>query len=261
MSTTPETGDADAVEPTATGSEAPRRSTTRRILGFVREVLIVLIVGLVISALIKTFVVQAFRIPSQSMENTLQRSDRVMVLKFGEAKRGDIVVFEDELSWLPPAAPPDTPTLVLEFLGVLPRSDSQFLIKRVIGLPGDTVECCGQSGRLMINGVEIDESAYLFRDAGGVAVNPSDMQFKVTVPAGRMFVMGDHRNASADSRAHLCQQGGTKAFPQLSSVQGPAGLILLPFERFTTFSTPSAFAAIPAPTAPAPDVGVVQAGC
>ena len=171
-----------------------------------REFPILVIVALAVSIVIKTFLVQFFFIPSGSMENTLQINDRVAVNKvpfIGKSiKRGDVVVFRDPDNWLPEPYVGDQNKFIAKIkdgfvaVGVLPNPAKQYLVKRVIGVAGDKVECCSKDKKLMINGVEIDEP-YIF--AGNTA---SDTNFNVTVPAGKIWVMGDHRGASADSRFH-----------------------------------------------------------
>ena len=171
-----------------------------------REFPVLVIVALAVSIVIKTFLVQFFFIPSGSMENTLQISDRVAVNKIpfiGKSiNRGDVVVFRDPDNWLPePYVGEESKYLgivkdVFVAVGVLPNPAKQYLVKRVIGVAGDKVECCSKDKKLMINGVEIEEP-YIF--AGNTA---SDTNFNVTVPAGKIWVMGDHRGASADSRFH-----------------------------------------------------------
>jgi signal peptidase I len=171
-----------------------------------REFPVLVIVALAVSIVIKTFLVQFFFIPSGSMENTLQVNDRVAVNKvpfIGKSiKRGDVVVFRDPDNWLPEPYTGDENKYLAKVkeafvaVGVLPNPTKQFLVKRVIGVAGDKVECCSKNKKLMINGVEIDEP-YIF--AGNTA---SDTDFNVTVPEGKIWVMGDHRGASADSRFH-----------------------------------------------------------
>ena len=235
----------------------------RRIAGGVREFVIIVVVALVVATLLKTFVAQMFVIPSESMEKTLEVNDRVVAVKMVHYQRGDIIVFEDDLGWLP-AAPPDSPLQkFLEFVGVLPASGNQYLVKRLIGLPGDHVVCCSTAGRITVNGVELDEASYLYPNADGTTVKPSEAAFDVVVPAGRMFVMGDHRNKSADSRYHLCDTwAGTKglaAFPTIASIQGPVRANAYPFDRWRTFSVPTTFASVPAATAAPPALPQINA--
>jgi signal peptidase I len=171
-----------------------------------RELPILVVVALAVSLVIKSFLVQFFYIPSGSMENTLQVNDRVAVNKVPfiskSINRGDVVVFRDPDNWLPEPYTGDGNKYLAKIkegfvaVGVLPNPAKQYLVKRVIGVAGDKVECCAKSKKLMINGVEIDEP-YIF--AGNT---PSDTKFNVTVPEGKVWVMGDHRGASADSRFH-----------------------------------------------------------
>ncbi len=242
-----------------------RPTLLQRVIGGVRETVLIVVIALVIATLIKTFLAQMFVIPSQSMERTLQRSDRVLVVKTVAYQRGDIVVFEDKLNWLPPAPKANAVQRGLEFVGLLPASGDQYLIKRLIGLPGDHVVCCDAQGRMSVNGVALDETEYLYRQPDGTQVKPSEMPFDVVVPEGRIFVMGDHRNYSADSRYHLCDTVGTRAkgdnaFPSVTSIQGPAKLLAFPFDRFVGFSTPATFAAVPAAVATGDPVPTPQGG-
>lgn len=171
-----------------------------------RELPILVLVALAVSLVIKSFLVQFFYIPSGSMENTLQVNDRVAVNKVpfigNSIKRGDVVVFRDPDNWLPERYTVDQNKILTKVkdafvaVGVLPNPAKQYLVKRVIGVAGDKVECCSKNKKLMINSVEIDEP-YIF--AGNSA---SDTNFNITVAQGKVWVMGDHRAASADSRFH-----------------------------------------------------------
>jgi signal peptidase I len=199
-----------------------------------RELPILVIVALVVSIIIKTFLVQFFYIPSGSMENTLQINDRVAVNKLpfvGKSiARGDVVVFRDPDNWLPePYAIDENKYLAkakeaLVAVGVLPNPAKQYLVKRVIGVAGDEVECCSKNKKIMINGVEIKEP-YIF--SGNSA---SDTNFNVTVPEGKIWVMGDHRGASADSRYH--QDDVNNGMVPVSKVTGRVFGILWPFSSF-----------------------------
>ncbi len=249
-------------EETAVGDDprragATKKSFGRRVLGWLAEGTIIIIGALIISTLLRTFVAQMFLIPSGSMENTLQVKDRVLVSKFGGFQRGDVVVFEDPGDWLPPAPVSDNPVRVgLEFIGVLPNSATEHLIKRVIGMPGDRVKCCGEDGRITVNGVPLEESAYLFSD-GGSQVAPANVPFEIVVPEGHIFVMGDHRDASADSRCRLTNTGagdppGMAAFVPEDKVVGAAVAIVSPLERISTFKVPDTFSTVVDPESPAP---------
>jgi signal peptidase I len=200
-----------------------------------KELPILIVVALVVSLFIKSFLVQFFYIPSGSMENTLQVLDRVAVNKVpfisDNIKRGDIVVFRDPNNWLPENLENSSNSLnskaksLLVTVGVLPNPAKQYLVKRVVGVAGDRVVCCGDSGKLSINGVEVTEP-YIY---GGDA--PSDMKFDVTVPEGKLWVMGDHRGASADSRYH--QDDINSGFVPLKTVSGRVVAVIWPFKNLT----------------------------
>ncbi len=171
-----------------------------------REIPIIVVSALVVSIFVKTFLIHFFYIPSGSMEKTLLIGDRIAVNKlanfFSDIKRGEVVVFKDPANWLG-QAPGETGSKsvvaiknALVSVGVLPDPAKQYLIKRVIGVGGDSVICCDTKGRLTVNGTAINEP-YIF--SGN---KPSESTFKVNVPKGFIWVMGDHRSASADSRFH-----------------------------------------------------------
>ena len=200
-----------------------------------RELPILVVIALVVSLFIKTFVVQFFYIPSGSMENTLQIKDRVAVNKVPfisrSINRGDVVVFRDPDNWLPEIVDYDTNKYVskaksaLVAVGVLPNPTKQYLVKRVIGVEGDHIVCCTKAGNLTINDVEVTEP-YIY--AGN---KPSEMKFDVTVPKGKLWVMGDHRGASADSRYH--QEDLNKGLVPLSRVTGRVVAVIWPFKNIT----------------------------
>jgi signal peptidase I len=200
-----------------------------------KELPVLVVVALVVSLLIKTFVVQFFYIPSGSMENTLQIKDRVAVNKVPfiskSINRGDVVVFRDPNNWLPEIVDYGTNKYVakaksaLVAVGVLPNPAKQYLVKRVIGVAGDHIVCCTKNEKLSINGFEVTEP-YIY--AGN---KPSEMKFDVTVPAGKIWVMGDHRGASADSRYH--QEDINKGFVPLSRVTGRVVAVIWPFKNIT----------------------------
>ena len=203
-----------------------------------KELPVLVVVALVVSLLIKTFLVQFFYIPSGSMENTLQVKDRVAVNKLPflskNISRGDVVVFRDPDNWLPEITDYTTNQYIanakgaLVAVGVLPNPAKQYLVKRVIGVAGDHIVCCTKSGNLTINDVEVTEP-YIF--AGN---KPSEMNFDVTVPKGKLWVMGDHRGASADSRYH--QDDINKGFVPLSRVTGRVVAVIWPFKNITYVS-------------------------
>jgi signal peptidase I len=240
-------------------------TVTGRAWAFTRELLIVVVGAVVVSSLLRAFVGQMFIIPSQSMENTLLVGDRVVVEKITDFQRGDVVVFSDPGGWLQdePASDPAPWDKVLEFIGLPTRSTPGHLIKRIIGMPGDRVICCNGKGRITVNGKAIDEGSYLYMDPDGVQVDPSDVKFEVVVPQDRIFVMGDHRDLSADSRCHLAdvstRQGtGQAAFVPISFVVGPAFAVAAPFDRAGRLQRPTTFEKVPDPTEPAPKKAVIK---
>lgn len=246
----------------AEGDFSGRRRGARRVRtspwAWVGDIVFTLVGALILSTVLRMFVFQVFVIPSGSMENTLRIGDRVVATKVVQVKRGDVVVFKDFGGWLGTSGVKrDVWGQVGEFIGVLPNESTEHLVKRVIGTPGDTVTCCNAQGRLTVNGVAIDESEYLYRDAAGRTVAPSAIRFTVVVPAGRLFVMGDHRNASADSRCHLAAKG-IDAFVPIDQVVGPVVTTAWPVARWRWFGTPAAFANVPAPTNPAPAAPVIE---
>lgn len=248
-----------------TGETSTRPRAGSRFGSFARELVIVVVGALVVSSLLRAFVGQMFIIPSESMENTLLVGDRVVVQKITDPQRGDVVVFEDPGGWLDsePAGEPGPLDSVLEFIGFPTASSPEHLIKRLIGMPGDRVVCCDTQGRITVNAEPLDETSYLYTDPDGIQVAPSDIAFDVTVPAGRTFVMGDHRDLSADSRCHLSDlslQGppGAVAFVPLEKVVGPAVAIAAPFSRAEILHRPRTFATVPGPTEPAPAQAVIS---
>ena len=206
------------------------------------------IVAIVLSFLIKTFLFRAFYIPSESMVNTLDVNDRIFVnLLVPEPmalQRGDVVVFRDSQGWLAPAAEKTKGPFTwvqdgLTFVGLLPDNSEQHLVKRVIGLPGDHVVCCDAGGQLTVNGAPLDEK-YI-----NAAEIPQVRDFDVVVPAGKVWVMGDNRNHSADSRAHLDTNGG---FVDESDIEGKAAVIAWPLNRMSALDNyPDVFRSVPAP--------------
>ena len=198
-----------------------------------RELPFLVVVALVVSLLVKTFIVQFFYIPSGSMENTLQIQDRVAVNRLpflsNNISRGDVVVFRDPANWLPEASDSSSSPIIAKIktglvaVGVLPNPAKQYLVKRVIGVAGDHVVCCTKDGLLTVNGTPITEP-YIF--AGNV---PSDMNFDVTVPKKKIWVMGDHRGASADSRFH--QDDINKGMVPLSRVTGRVFAVIWPLKN------------------------------
>ncbi|MBA3744435.1 signal peptidase I [Sporichthya sp.] len=211
---------------------------------WLREIPILVAVALGIALLVKTFLVQAFFIPSESMENTLLTGDRVLVNKFadrfgGDVQRGQVVVFKDPGGWLDDGEDDTSGNPIVKglkdvfsFVGLLPSTSEKDLIKRVIGLPGDKVVCC-TDGKITVNGVPLDEP-YLYPGD-----KPSDRQFSVTVPPNRLWVMGDHRSDSADSRSHM--DGPGNGTVPAENVVGRAFVLVWPISRFDVLGVPDTF--------------------
>lgn len=224
-------------------SAGARRSGTKRKRPFWVAIPLLIGTALVLALLIKTFALQAFSIPSESMQDTLQVGDRVLVDKltpwFGsEPERGEVIVFHDPGGWLDglPAEEPDAARTVLGFVGLMPSADEKDLIKRVIGVGGDTVECAGD-GPLKVNGKALDEP-YVY--PGDTACSTDrDGRFKVTVPSDRVWVMGDHRQASQDSRYHRDEPGA--GMVPVHDVVGRAVVVAWPVSRWDALSVPGTF--------------------
>ena len=207
---------------------------------------IAIAVGVVL--LLTTFVAKPFSIPSGSMEDTLQVGDRVLVNRLvyhtRDIERGDVVVFDGSDSFVPAGqAPQRNPlagalTWVGQSIGIVPPDSTDF-VKRVVGVGGDRVACCDADGRVTVNGVPVDESGYLFPGDA-----PSTQDFDVVVPQGMLWVMGDHRSNSADSRAHLGDPGG--GFVPESKVVGRVMAVLWPVSRIQSVDTPVLTAGTPA---------------
>jgi signal peptidase I len=239
------------------GPSSPAREDTRAEPGRSRrtswfELVLLVALTLAVAGLIRTFLVQPFFIPSESMENTLRVGDRVLVDKlsyrFHDIHRGDVVVFNGLDSFTPEVQVDESSNPIVRGLrsvgaavGVAPPGEKDF-IKRVIGVPGDRVVCCDANGRVTVNGTALQEAEYVF--PGNV---PSETTFDVTVPAGRLWVMGDHREASADSRAHTGDPGGGTV-PE-DKVIGRAFSVVWPPNNMTGLGTPATFDRVASPVA------------
>ncbi|WP_420713196.1 signal peptidase I [Streptomyces sp. Tu 6176] len=212
---------------------------------FWKELPILIVIALVLALLIKTFLVQAFSIPSDSMQDTLQRGDRVLVDKltpwFGsEPERGEVVVFHDPDDWLAgePTASPNALQTVLSWIGLMPSAEEKDLIKRVIGVGGDTVECHG-TGPLLVNGKALNESSYVYPGNTPCSQDDQGGQFKVKVPEGFIWVMGDHRQNSRDSRYN--QADKNHGMVPVKEVVGRAIVRAWPINRWGTLPVPDTF--------------------
>lgn len=222
-----------------TAPAGPETKTKRRGIPLWAETILLLVLALVISALVKTFLVQMFFVPSGSMRPLFVEDDRILVQKVSywddDVERGDVVVFADPGGqWLGPEGhvPLNGLQTLLSKVGLYPTGGH--LVKRVIGIGGDTVKCCDNKGRVTVNGVPLEEKDYILD-----GYPPSDKKFKVTVPDGRLWVMGDNRSNSEDSRYHQDLEGGG-TIPE-SSVVGKVWAVVWPFSRFHVLSTPTTF--------------------
>ncbi|MDA7799231.1 signal peptidase I [Aquiluna sp.] len=205
------------------------------LLAFLIDLVAIVGFALILSVLIKAFLIRSFFIPSGSMLDTLQINDRIIVNVLApevvELQHGDVVVFKDPGGWLGVASAVEKEPLeqlgdfVLGTFGITAPDSAEHLVKRVIGLPGDVITCCDADGKLLLNGLPLDEP-YLRADS-----NPSDIEFSVTVPAGQLWVMGDNRGNSTDSRYH--QDLPTGGFVPIDVVVGRAMLISWPVENWT----------------------------
>jgi len=214
------------------------RSRSRSVWIFLRDLLIIIVAALLISFLIKTFLVRSFYIPSSSMEQTLMVNDRIIVNQLTPdpipIEHGDVVVFRDPGGWLTPAPQVQTNWVVgaidavLAFVGLIAPDSNEHLIKRVIGLPGDTVVCCNDFGQLSVNDVPLDEP-YITLPPDVTKATRDD--FTVTVPASALWVMGDNRYNSADSAFHRTDPTG--GFVPLDNVVGRAFVVSWPANRWT----------------------------
>jgi signal peptidase I len=235
----------------STATTRPRRSTrTSGWKSLLRDVVVIFVVAVLVSFLIKTFVARSFYIPSGSMENTLQINDRIIVNELQPRlfalQRGDVVVFKDPGGWLPAPAPRTGNPLqqgvgaVLDFVGLGASDSDQHLVKRLIGLPGDTITCCNTLGQMSVNGVPLKEP-YVLLPVGVQQV--SGKPFTVTVPEGKVWVMGDNRYNSADSRYHMDDPGG--GFVPMDDVVGKAFVVSWPVSHWSWLSDyPETFAGV-----------------
>lgn len=219
-----------------------RRSTERKKLSWWQETLLLLVLALVTSIVVKAFFVQMFFVPSASMRPELIEDDRILVEKMstwdGEVDRGDVVVFKDPGGWLGATPDPTGAQKLLSLVGLYP--DGGHLVKRVVAVGGDRVVCCDADGAMTVNGEPLDEGDYL-RDG----VEPSQKKFQVVVPEDAIWVMGDNRSNSQDSRFHMNEPG--QGSVPLENVVGKVWAIVWPSSRFEVLDTPETYQAVPDP--------------
>lgn len=248
----------DDVEPWRRRADRKRK---RKPMPLWQELPLLLVVAFCLAVLIRTFLLQAFFIPSGSMEDTLLVGDRVLVNKvvydMRDPVRGEVVVFRGTEAWAPQVDEEPENGFFAKFgrtlgdlVGVSRPGEKDF-IKRVIGVPGDRVKCCDEQGRLTVNGHPLDESAYVLRDSP-LDLPPSPRECRsrrfdeVVVPAGQLFVMGDHRLVSQDGRC----QGPVP----IDNVIGRAFVVVWPYARWSSLPVPETFETVPGAVALAPAV-------
>ena len=222
--------------------EQTPKTIANAILSWLKETSFILITAITLSVLLRTFIFQAFFVPSESMVATLLKDDRIIASKlsyrFNEIHRGDIVVFADPGNWLPDPRPETgvkaNVTKLFSWIGILPANSGSDLVKRVIGLPGDHVKCCTNK-HIVINGHVLKSEPY-------TRGSSDQVQFDIVVPKDRLFVMGDNRERSSDSRFHLDARSGT--IP-IANVVGQVVAIVWPLDRFGTMFSPQELSKVP----------------
>ncbi|MBA2953454.1 signal peptidase I [Nocardioides sp. MAH-18] len=244
----------DPVDPESRSSRVPAKKKHRPLW---QETLLLLALALVLAIVIKAFFIQAFYIPSESMEPGLVENDRILVEKpsywgGGTPERGDVIVFEDPGDWLPDDV--DDPARfqrLLERVGLYPTGGH--LVKRVIGVEGDVITCCDEQGRILVNGQPLDEDSYAQLDGadcyGPMPTGKRHCDWEIgPVPAGKVFVLGDNRSHSADSSFHACfddKECSDDPYVDVDGVVGKVFVLLWPADRFDVLHRPDTFADVP----------------
>jgi signal peptidase I len=226
--------------------EKSGKKSAKKAMPLWQETILLLVLALLLAIIIKSLFVQAFYIPSPSMEPQFVKNDRILVQKIsywggGDPKRGDIIVFKDPGGWLraqDTQGPKSGVKKVMETIGLYPAGGH--LVKRVIGVGGDHVVCCDTQGRVTVNGRALDEKSYLPKDTA-----PSLTKFDKTVPKGYLWMMGDNRGDSSDSREHMGQPGG--GFVSDDLVVGKVFALVWPAGRAELIHRPSTFESVPDP--------------
>ncbi len=239
----------------------PSEPRTKKHLPLWQETILLLAIAVLLAIVIKAFFVQAFYIPSESMEPGLIKNDRILVQKTsywfgGTPQRGDVVVFKDPGGWLSEeedAGPANPVGKLMAKIGLYPSGGH--LVKRVIGVAGDTIHCCDDRGRILVNGDPLNENSYIKHTPGMQCNGPMTGTCNWTagpVPAGTVFVMGDNRDNSDDSTRHLCQPKVPDCTPDpyipVDDVVGKVFVLLWPHNRFHLVHRPADFAGVPAPS-------------
>jgi signal peptidase I len=247
-----------------TGSRSSRshKQEKKKHLPLWQETILLLGVALLLAIVIKALFVQAFYIPSESMEPGLVKNDRILVQKMsywfgGSPERGDVVVFKDPGDWLSPqdsAGPANPLARAMAKIGLYPQGGH--LVKRVIGVEGDTIECCDKKGRISVNGTPLNEGDYVKDDPSAECRGPMRGNCDWTagpVPEGHVFVMGDNRKNSADSTVHMCPPDATDCVPgdefvPTDLVVGKVFVLLWPYDHARWVHRPDTFADVPDPS-------------
>ena len=245
--------------PDLDSDEGSRSSRSRKHLPIWQETILLLGIALVLAVVIKALFVQAFYIPSESMEPGLVKNDRILVQKvsywLGDGpSRGDVVVFKDPGDWLGPqesAGPASNLTKGMARIGLYPSGGH--LVKRVIGVEGDVITCCDDQGRILVNGQALNEGDYVKPDQGIACLGPMTGNCDWSagpVPEDHIFVMGDNRGNSADSTVHLCGKDETDCVPgdefvPNDLVVGKVFVLLWPSDHFDWLQRPDTFADVP----------------
>jgi signal peptidase I len=257
--TTEDRDHSSVVESDEAGSRSSHASRKKH-LPVWQETILLLAIALALAVVIKALFVQAFYIPSESMEPGLVKNDRILVEKVsywfgGSPQRGDVVVFQDPGDWLGPAesaGPQGGLTQLMATVGLYPSGGH--LVKRVIGVAGDTIKCCDEEGRISVNGKPLDEDSYVKQtdaDCNGPMIGCN--WTAGPVPEGALFVMGDNRAHSADSTVHLCTKSATDCvagdeYVSTDLVVGKVFVLLWPSDRFKFVHRPDTFADVPDPS-------------